>query len=143
MTQSSLLGFGNKGAARWGCTQHCESQKQQLRLGMVGCLRRPSCHGTARGISVLCPLPPHTSLSLIPTFLLHIAKNPTRNHVIIGGFECQEVILCFLPWCRGQSTCTQYLPGGGVAELLLFHCTPPIATFPDKIRSAGDQSPSG
>lgn len=143
MTQSSLLGFGNKGAARWGCTQHCESQKQQLRLGMVGCLRRPSCHGTARGISVLCPLPPHTSLSLIPTFLLHIAKNPTRNHVIIGVFECQEVILCFLPWCRGQSTCTQYLPGGGVAELLLFHCTPPIATFPDKIRSAGDQSPSG
>lgn len=45
MTQSSLLGFGNKGAARWVCAQHYESQRQQLRLGMGCCLRRPNCRG--------------------------------------------------------------------------------------------------
>lgn len=67
---------------------------------------------------------------MIPTFLLHIAnKNPTRNHIIIGVFECQEIMLFFLPWCKEQSTYTPWL---GPAELLLFHCTPPTATFPDR-----------
>lgn len=113
MTQS--MGFGNKGAPRWGCAEHYESQQQLLRQGMVGCLRRPSCTSAMgdTGISVPSALPPEALLSMTPTLLLHIAnKNPTRNPIIIG--ECQEVILFFLPWCRGQSTCTQYLPLWGL-----------------------------
>lgn len=91
MTQSSLLGFGNKGAAGWGCAQHYKSQ-QQLRLGMLGCLRRPSCHG--RPEAFLYPLLSHlTHCSVTPPscYMLQ-TKTPEkpRNYWCLrvpGGFH--------------------------------------------------------
>lgn len=136
VTKCSLLGFGNKGTAGWGCAQHHESQQQQLRLGMVGCLRRPSCTsamGDQRHFCTVCSPTSHIAQHDPQPPATYCKQKPQRNHIITGVGECQEVIiLFFLPWYRGQSTCTQYPSDWGPPKLLLFHCTPPTATFPDR-----------
>lgn len=118
MTQSSLLEFGNKDAARWGCVQCYKSQQQQLRQEMV-CLRRPSCTsamGDQRNFCTFCSPTSHTAQHDPHPPATYCKQKPHQKHYfwclwVPGGYHpllppmMQRTLYPVSPWLGTANSC--------------------------------------